>query len=149
MHNVASQSQLTHYTCSTPIIPSHFPPHFPPHCFHPRHAKMSTYPCYIPPQTPACTFDALTSSPGIFYETLMHPATRSGSPHNALHSPSIAIYIREIQPLNSLVWCSLTLAPIMNFIKLPKCGPAKTGPAGPAPTPMSEFAYLNTFCMHH
>ena len=30
-----------------------------------------TYPCYIPPQTPAwCTFDALTSSPGICYETL-------------------------------------------------------------------------------
>ena len=38
------------------------------------------------PQTPACTFalGALTSSPGIFYETLMHHATRSGSPHNAL-----------------------------------------------------------------
>ena len=26
---------------------------------------------------------------------------------------------------------------IMNFIKSPKSGPAKTGPAGPAPTPMS------------
>ena len=37
--------------------------------------KTSTYPCYILPQTVACTFDALTSSPGIFYETLMHPAT--------------------------------------------------------------------------
>ena len=55
---------------------------------------MSTYPCYIPPETPAYTFDALTSSLGIFYETLMHHATRSGSPHNALHSPSI-IYIYE------------------------------------------------------
>ena len=53
---------------------------------------MSTYPCYIPPQTLACTFDALTSSLGIFYETLMHHATRSGSPHNALHSPNIYIY---------------------------------------------------------
>ena len=51
---------------------------------------MSTYPCYIPPQTLAWrTFDALTSSLGIFYETLMHPTTCSGSPHNALHSPSI------------------------------------------------------------
>ena len=50
--------------------------------------KMSTYPCYIPPQTPACTFDALTSSPGIFYETLMHPATLSRLPHNVLHFPS-------------------------------------------------------------
>ena len=55
-------------------------------------SKMSTYPCYIPPQTPACTFDALTSSPSIFYETLMHPATHSGSPHNALHSPSNIIH---------------------------------------------------------
>ena len=47
--------------------------------------------CYT--VTPACTFDALTSSPGNFYETLMHPATCSGLPHNALHSPSIYIYI--------------------------------------------------------
>ena len=40
---------------------------------------------------PPCTFalDALTPSPGIFYETLMHHETRSGSPHNALHSPSM------------------------------------------------------------
>ena len=51
--------------------------------------NRSDHPLYIPPQTPACTFDALTSSPGIFYETLMHPATRSGSPHNALHSSSM------------------------------------------------------------
>ena len=50
--------------------------------------KISAYPCYIAPQTPACTFDALTSSPSIFYETLMHHATRSGSPRNALLSPS-------------------------------------------------------------
>ena len=35
---------------------------------------------------------ALTSSQGIFYETLMHTATRSRSPHNALHSPSIFPY---------------------------------------------------------
>ena len=44
---------------------------------------------YIPPKTPPCIFDDLTSSPGIFYETQMHPATRSGSPQYALHSPSI------------------------------------------------------------
>ena len=89
---------LVSHELATPTIPSHFPPH----CSTPyttpaitatRHSvynelKISTYPCYIAPQTPACTFDALTSSPGIFYETLMHHATRSGSPRNALHSPS-------------------------------------------------------------
>ena len=68
--------------------------------------KMSTYPCYIPPQTPAYTFDALTFSPGFFYETLMHPATRSGSPHNALHSSSYAICCKstnhQLQCLHSL-----------------------------------------------
>ena len=67
---------------------------------------MSTYPCYIPPQTPACTFDALTFSPGFFYETLMHPPTRSGSPHNALHSSSYAICCKstnhQLQCLHSL-----------------------------------------------
>ena len=48
---------------------------------------------YIPLQTPACTSDALTSRPGIFYETQMHPATCSHSPHNVLHSPS---YLRHL-----------------------------------------------------
>ena len=58
--------------------------------------KMSTYPRYTPPQTLAYTFDALTFSPGIFYETLMHPSTRSGSPHNALHYVSRISYVSLI-----------------------------------------------------
>ena len=37
------------------------------------------------------TLAALTSSPGIFSEIQMHPATRSHSPHNAAHSPSFII----------------------------------------------------------
>jgi len=57
------------------------------HSVYSKH-KMSTYPCSFPLQTPAFTYDALTSSPGIFFETLMHPATHSGSSHNALHSSS-------------------------------------------------------------
>ena len=61
---------------ATPIVPSHFPPH----CFtlYPtpvirdnQHSvynepKLSPYPCYIPPQTPACTFDALNLFPRHF-----------------------------------------------------------------------------------
>ena len=39
----------------------------------PRWAHNHANASYIPPQTPAWrTFDVLTSSPGIFYETLMH-----------------------------------------------------------------------------
>lgn len=51
--------------------------------------KMSRFPCYFPSQTLVCTFDALTSSQGIFYETLLHHATHSGWLNNALHSTSI------------------------------------------------------------
>ena len=64
--------------------------------------RMSTYSCYIPPQTPPCTFDALTSSPGIFYETLMHHATCSGSPHNALLG--IRMYVMYFTQSTWKVW---------------------------------------------
>ena len=38
-------------------------------------------------------------SPGIFYETLMHPATLSRSPHNVLHFPSClhSIYLTSLR----------------------------------------------------
>ena len=77
---------------------------------------MSTYPCYIPPQTLAWrTFDALTSSSGIFYETLMYPATRSGSPHNALHSPGVLTYLYYAGALSCIL---LQLLNGLCFIKL-------------------------------
>jgi len=62
-------------------------------------------PCYIAQQTPACTIDGLTSSPGIFYETLMHHATSSGSPHNALHSPStiMPVFLNYINDLKFVI----------------------------------------------
>ena len=101
-HNLEQQCYL--HELATPIVSSRFPPHcstlYPTPVIRGtrlsvyNEPKMSTYPCYNPPQTPACTFalDALTSSPGIFYETLMRHATRSGSPHNALHSPSFTLF---------------------------------------------------------
>ena len=83
-HNLEQQHQLLEL--ATPIIPSHFHPTVPPYIPLQRletptqwtvynEPKMRRYPCYIPPQTPPCTFDALTSSPGIFYETPMHHAS--------------------------------------------------------------------------
>ena len=46
---------------------------------------------------------ALISSPGIFYETLMHPASRSGLPYNALHSPSNLIGANLSEPHTSML----------------------------------------------